>query len=98
MDYLGSLISTPSIWYALLTWPKFSLTSFHMVSSLKRQGIDPKAVIDVGANVGQFAVACAKIFPGIAVHSFEPIPHCLKQLDSNVARLGVRVYPVALGE
>src|SRR5712672_3596079 len=99
MDYLRSLISTPSIWYALLTWPKFSLTSFHMVSSLKRQGIEPKAVIDVGANVGQFAVACAKMFPGGAVHSFEPLPHCFKQLRGHVAGLDrVRVYPVALGE
>src|SRR5882672_2747054 len=98
MDYLGSLISTPSIWYALLTWPKFSLTSFHMVSSLKRQGIEPKAVIDVGANVGQFAVACAKIFPGIVVHSFEPLPECVEKLRQNAAKLaGVRVYPTALG-
>ncbi len=63
-----------------------------------RQGIIPQTIIDVGANVGQFAVACAKIFPGVAVHSFEPLPHCLKQLGRNVARLGVRVYPVALGE
>jgi hypothetical protein len=35
-----------------------------MILSLKRQGISPKTVIDVGANVGQFAVACKKMFPG----------------------------------
>jgi len=69
-----------------------------MVSSLKRQGIEPKAVIDVGANVGQFAVACAKIFPGIVVHSFEPLPECAERLQQNVAKLEhVRVYPIALG-
>jgi FkbM family methyltransferase len=92
-------IRSPTVWYALLSWPKFSMTSYRMVSSLIRQGIIPKAIIDVGANVGQFAVACAKIFPSVAVHSFEPLPHCLKQLDRNVTGLGgVRVYPVALGE
>jgi len=64
-----------------------------------KQGLIPKTIVDVGANIGQFAVACAKIFPGVAVHSFEPLPHCLKQLDRNAARLGgVRIYPVALGE
>jgi len=98
MGSLAYLLSHPDAWVALLLWPKFSATSFRTVSSLMRQGINPRTVIDVGANVGQFAVACAKIFPGVAVHSFEPLPHCLKQLDSNVARLGVRVYPVALGE
>jgi len=91
-------MTTPSAWYAFAAWPKFSMTSYRMVSSLMRQRVAPKTIIDVGANVGQFAVACAKIFPGVAVHSFEPLPHCLKQLDRNVARLGVRVYPVALGE
>jgi FkbM family methyltransferase len=74
------------------------MTAFRMVSSLNRQGIIPKTVIDVGANVGQFAVACAKIFPGVSVHSFEPLPDCVKQLNRHVARLGdVRVYPFALG-
>jgi FkbM family methyltransferase len=74
------------------------MTSYRMVSSLMRQGVIPKSVVDVGANVGQFAVACAKIFPGITVHSFEPLPNCLKQLKRNVLRLGgVLIYPVALG-
>jgi FkbM family methyltransferase len=48
--------------------------------------------------VGQFAVACAKIFPGVSVHSFEPLPDCVRQLNRHVARLGdARVYPIALG-
>jgi FkbM family methyltransferase len=64
-----------------------------------QQDIVPKTILDVGANVGQFAVACTKIFPGVVVHSFEPLPLCVKELKGNVARLrGVRVYPVALGE
>jgi len=55
-------------------------------------------VIDVGANIGQFAVACAKLFPDVVVHSFEPQPEAVKQLGRNVAGLeSVRVYPVALG-
>lgn len=99
IENIISLLTAPSIWHAIFSWPKFSLTSYRMVSSLMRQGVSPKTVIDVGANVGQFAVACAKIFPGVTVHSFEPHPECLKRLKQNMARFGsVCIYPVALGE
>ena len=70
-----------------------------MISALARQGITPKTVIDVGANVGQFTVACAMIFPGVAVHSFEPLPQAAATLRENVRRFpNVKVYPIALGE
>jgi FkbM family methyltransferase len=96
---LAFFLSHPDAWVALLSWPKFSMTSYRMGSSLMRQGIIPKTVIDVGANVGQFTVACAKIFRGVSVHSFEPLPECVERLKRNVAGLGgVRVYPRALGE
>jgi len=56
-------------------------------------------VIDVGANVGQFAIACKKMFLGVTIHSFEPLPKCVEELRQNVAQLGgVCVYPIALGE
>ncbi len=70
-----------------------------MVSRLARQGVLPKTVLDVGANVGQFAVAAAKLFPGVRVHSFEPVPEVARELEKNVSGLGnVAVHPFALGE
>lgn len=84
---------------ALLTWPKFSTTSYFMVSGLARQGILPTTVLDVGANVGQFAVASAKLFPNVRVHSFEPVPDCAERLRNNVSGLeNVTVHPFALGD
>jgi FkbM family methyltransferase len=84
---------------AAITWPKFSVTSFLMLSNLVRQGVLPKTVIDVGANVGQFAVASAKLFSGVTVHSFEPNPACVDTLRGNVKSLSnIAVYPLALGE
>jgi hypothetical protein len=65
---------------AVLTWPKFSVTSYFMVSRLIEQGIVPRTVLDVGANVGQFAVASAKLFPGVRVHSSEPVLGCAGEL------------------
>lgn len=99
MQNLLSLLCTPTAWLALLSWPKFSATSFTMISHLVRQGVLPRTIIDVGANVGQFAVASAKLFPNASVHSFEPNPRCVAELCKNVASLGrVSVYPIALGE
>lgn len=84
---------------ALVTWPKFSVSSYLIVSRLVRQGVEPRTVLDVGANVGQFAVASAKLFPGARVHSFEPVPECAGKLRENVSGLpNVTVYPLALGD
>ncbi|MHC4184137.1 MAG: FkbM family methyltransferase [Planctomycetota bacterium] len=59
----------------------------------------PKTVLDVGGNVGQFAIASAKLFKVIQVYSFEPVPELVESLRKNVARFGnVTVYPIALGD
>ena len=84
---------------AMLRWPKFSVTSYTMVSSLYRQGLAPKSVIDVGANVGQFAVAAANFFPAAVLHCFEPEPASVAELQKNLRALPqARVYPLALGD
>jgi FkbM family methyltransferase len=84
---------------AIVAWPKFSVTSYTMISDLVRQGVLPRTVIDVGANVGQFAIAAAKLFPEVFVHSFEPNPNSVRQLQRNVQSLrNVAVYPSAIGE
>lgn len=84
---------------ALVSWPKFSVTSFEMVSSLRRQGLRPRTIIDVGANVGQFAIAAAMLFRDAAIHSIEPVPDSAERLARNVRKLdAVKVYPFALGD
>jgi FkbM family methyltransferase len=66
---------------------------------LMRQGLLPKTIIDVGANVGQFAVASSYIYPKSTVYSFEPNPPCASQLQKNVDGLSnVKVYQLALGD
>jgi FkbM family methyltransferase len=94
-----SLVESTNAVKAFLTWPKFSLTSFQMVSMLAQQGRIPSTVLDVGANVGQFAVAAAKLFPNAKVYSFEPVPSSIEELRKNVSKLeNVTVYPFALGD
>jgi FkbM family methyltransferase len=56
-------------------------------------------VLDIGANIGMFALYVANRFPGAEVWCFEPAPHCLERLTLNLGRLKAktRVFPVALG-
>lgn len=83
---------------ALLSWPKFSYTSYKMISALVKQNLRPRTVIDVGANVGQFAIAVARLMEGAHVHSYEPHPGCFEKLKRNVAGLpNVTVMQRALG-
>jgi FkbM family methyltransferase len=94
-----SLLEDPNSIKALVSWPKFSVSSYFMVSRLLKQDVRPRTVLDVGANAGQFAVASAKLFPGARVHSFEPVPGCAEELRKNVSSLtNVAVYPMALGD
>lgn len=84
---------------ALLSWPVFSISSYRMVRSLAEQGIAPMTVIDVGSNVGQFAVAAAKIFEGARVYCVEPQPDSFARLCRNVRKLrNITTFQAALGE
>ena len=70
-----------------------------MVSDLRTQGVNPRTVIDVGANTGQFAVAAARLFDQPAIYCFEPLPDCAARLQRNLrSARKVFVSPIALSE
>lgn len=94
-----ALLCEPGFLRALTSWPTFSVTSFLMLSRLARLGLRPGTVLDVGANIGQFAVSAAKHFPDAVVHSYEPVPECFARLTKNTGSLSnVHVHPMALGD
>lgn len=98
LQRLGKLLDLDWIGPFLL-WPKFSWTSFVMLKALRQQGLTPATIIDVGANVGQFAVASAKLFPHASIYAYEPQPVCVDQLRRNVRALPqVVVRGCALGD
>jgi FkbM family methyltransferase len=45
---------------------------------LREMGI--AAVVDVGANTGQFARAAHHVFPDARIYAFEPLPDCLETM------------------
>src|SRR5688572_8246440 len=78
------------------------LVSFGLFAALSRlerrgaiTGID--AIIDVGANVGQFAFMASRIWPDLPIYSFEPDPDLFAQLEHTRQRFGIkgRAYPLA---
>lgn len=88
----------PRALLALASWPAFSVTSYRMLGVLKRKGLRPKTVIDVGANIGQFSVAALKTFQDVTVYAFEPLPDAAARFRRNTAGLrGVALQEVALG-
>lgn len=55
-------------------------------------------VLDVGANVGQFAVTFATLIPGAKVFSIEPNPEAFQLLKHNTAEFpGIQLHNVAVG-
>jgi FkbM family methyltransferase len=55
----------------------------------------PPVVLDIGANVGAYAVWAAARWPGAKIHCYEPIEANLEHLRANVGD-GVEVHPVAV--
>src|SRR5438034_2781631 len=63
----------------------------------RRAGI--RTVVDIGANVGQFAEAARRAFPQAILHCFEPLPSCFATLSRRFAGApGVLLYNTALAD
>jgi FkbM family methyltransferase len=65
------------------------------IEAIKR--LNPKTLIDVGANKGQFSLVAHYLFPEIEIHAFEPLERERKLLASVVAQ-PITIYESALGE
>ncbi len=58
-----------------------------------------RTVLDIGANVGHYAVAMRKILPKAQIYSFEPLGDCFKELNENMKRdLYFKAFRCALGD
>lgn len=78
--------------------PGFSLASTQVSRAVASHCGVLGTVIDVGANVGQFALAAHRSFPEAAIFSFEPAPDARKLLIRNLQGIPfATVFPFALG-
>jgi FkbM family methyltransferase len=98
-EQLIRLATDPRALAGLLRWPVFSFTSYDIASRLRTSGVTIGTLLDVGANIGQFAITCAKLFPGIDVISFEPHPGAFQRLAGLAPAVpNFTAWNVAVGE
>jgi len=81
------------------------LVSFGLLANLnglKHRGLfnDIDGIIDVGANVGQFAFMVHLVWSNIPIYSFEPDKECFIQLESNFKRYSIQgnCFQIALSD
>jgi len=61
--------------------------------------IDPKVIVDIGANIGIASIYYATIFPSAKIYAFEPEPNNFKLLQKNIAGYAnIKPYCIALGK
>jgi FkbM family methyltransferase len=54
-------------------------------------------IFDIGANIGDSAIAFRKEFPTATIHSFEPFQAIFENLLRNTRKFGIRCHRLALG-
>jgi FkbM family methyltransferase len=75
-----------------------SLTSLEVAIGLKNNCGNLNTIIDVGANIGQFALANTIIFKDAMIYSFEPIPEVYSELKRNISgNNNISSFQTALG-
>lgn len=54
-------------------------------------------ILDIGGNMGYFALAARSHFPDARIHSYEPNPSIQEHLLNNTNSLSIDIYPEAIG-
>lgn len=96
LSHALEILLFPGGWRAKLKTPAFNRDAWHMCITLARMGVKPATVLDVGANVGQFALAAGHILQPRKLFSFEPIPDVFGQLQKLPLGNGIDFEPVCM--
>ena len=79
------IFETPSSLKARFSGCYFEV--YHMLYRIKSMGINPKTIIDIGANRGMFSRTANYLFKDSKIIAFEPLRECyeeLKKLNSSI--------------
>jgi FkbM family methyltransferase len=108
--YLENLIPSgiaalfsPGCFVKRLMYP--DLVSFGLLANLHalgKRGVfkEVDAIVDVGANVGQFAFMAHTALPHLPIFSFEPDPSCFEGLQQTFAthHINGKCFPLAISD
>jgi len=94
-----AVLQCPGALWAFLRSKAFSTPCFRLNQALKCYQSSFRTILDVGANVGQFALAATLHFPDASIYSFEPLPDAFAELVKNVSgNRKIKAYNCALGD
>ncbi|MBT3071910.1 FkbM family methyltransferase [Rhodomicrobium sp. Az07] len=82
---------TPSIMWKIYTRGIHERNTYRHIVSMFRGGLfgEKPVFLDIGANIGSYALNVAKLAPHSTVHAFEPNPIAIDYLERNIALNGV---------
>jgi FkbM family methyltransferase len=94
---LQILLGTPGSFQA--RWKGCYFELYKIAYRLKKMGIFPRTVLDIGANRGMFTKCMNLVYPSAKIYAFEPLSECFSEL----LKLGESIkyfkcYNVALGD
>ena len=84
---LLDLISIDGAFISFIKTKKFSLASYKMIRRLKKKGVCPQTVIDIGANKGQFSILANYILNPSNIIAIEANPDLEKDLYRNLSNI-----------
>lgn len=58
---------------------------------------DVQTVLDIGANIGLFALAARRAFPKAVIHCYEPNPAIFRNLENHCIQADCEYFPSAVG-
>lgn len=94
-----TVLQYPGALGELLRSKAFSTPCFRLNQALKCHQPCFRTILDVGANIGQFALAAAFHFPDASIYSFEPLPNAFSELLENISgKDRIKAHNCALGD
>jgi FkbM family methyltransferase len=103
-SYLEKAVNTllalqhPGALREFFTSKAFSVPCHQLNAAVKQYQPYFATILDVGANIGQFALAATLYFPDAKIYSFEPVPDVFRVLQENINKNpNIQAFNCALG-
>lgn len=97
INQLYDVLNYPGILKARRNGIYFSM--YKMLYKIKKQGIEPNTIIDVGASIGMFSKTANYLWQNAKIFSFEPLNTSYKKLITLADEIpNIKLFNFALGD
>ena len=68
------------------------MSSFFMKVKINDYALQFGSIVNVGANIGQFAISTRRFYPETKIYSFEQVPKAFENLKKTLRSLRILPY------